>query len=310
MKKFVTKTLLISLPIIFFILVLEVLLRKIPNDYEFKREYLDKHAHEIETLILGSSHSLYGLDPEYFKSNTFNASHISQSLDYDFEILRKYESKFKSLKTVVLPVSYFSLFSKLEDGTEAWRIKNYTIYYGLKSSKALADHSEFLSNQLNVNLRRLYSHYFAGRSNITCSRLGWGISYNSKNARDLIETGNSAAKRHTRENIDSGIYKEIFEENVLIVNSIIKWCKKNDVRVLILTPPAFETYRRNLNHDQLAITIKAVMDISIRYDNCKYYNLLDDSSFKATDYYDADHLSEIGAAKLSRLINDKVQEWK
>ena len=107
----------------------EVVLRNIPNDYIYKKKYLDVYSNEIETLVLGSSHSFYGVNPAFFFKNTFNASHISQSFDYDLEILEKYDGYLGELKTVVIPISYFSLFHKLESGSESWRIKNYIIYY-------------------------------------------------------------------------------------------------------------------------------------------------------------------------------------
>jgi hypothetical protein len=66
MKKFLFHLSKIFLPILFFFLVLEIAIRKTPNDYQLKKEYLDKNAAEINTLILGSSHTFYGLNPEYF----------------------------------------------------------------------------------------------------------------------------------------------------------------------------------------------------------------------------------------------------
>lgn len=289
---------------------MEILLRNTPNDYLYKKQYLDRHSSEIETLILGSSHSFYGFNPEYFSSNTYNASHISQSLNYDFEILKKYQDKFQNLKTIVLPISYFTLFGKLEAGSESWRVKNYIIYYGLNSSNSLVDYSEVLSNRTNVNIKRITSYYLLRNSTISCTNLGWGTSYNSKNAKDLVETGKTAAKRHTREDINSDKYQEIFNENILIINSIIQWCKKNNINVLLLTPPAFETYRQNLIQEQLLITVNTTSEICSKYKNCKYYNLLTDTNFVTIDFYDADHLSEIGAKKLSVLINGKINDWE
>ena len=222
MKQFLTKVILISLPILFGAIFMEFLLRNIPNDYLFKKQYLDKNSSEIETLILGSSHSFYGFNPEYFSSNTFNASHISQSLNYDFEILKKYQNQFNNLKTIILPISYFTLFGKLEAGSESWRVKNYIIYYDLNSSKSLIDYSEVLSNRINVNIKRIASYYVLGNSTISCTDLGWGTSFNSKNARDLAETGKTAAKRHTREDINSDKYQQIFQENIFILESIVQ----------------------------------------------------------------------------------------
>lgn len=310
MKRFVIKTIYISLPILLVGILMEILLRNTPNDYLFKKQYLDNHSSEIETLILGSSHSFYGFNPEYFSSNTFNASHISQSLNYDFEILKKYQDKFQNLKTIVLPISYFTLFGKLEAGSESWRVKNYVIYYGMNSSKSLIDYSEVLSNRINVNFKRMVSYYLLSNSTISCSNLGWGTNYNSKNAKDLIESGKTAAKRHTRDDINSYKYQEIFNDNKLILNSIIQWCKKNNINVLLLTPPAFETYRQNLNSEQLNTTINTTSEICSKYDNCIYENLLSDTNFVALDFFDADHLSEIGAKKLSELINEKISKWK
>lgn len=79
---------------------------------------------------------------------------------------------------------------------------------------------------------------------------------------------------------------------------------------MLLTPPAFETYRQNLNQEQLKITINTISDICSKYDNCIYDNLLSDTNFVAMDFYDADHLSEIGAKKLSVLINERINEWE
>ncbi|NQU51903.1 MAG: hypothetical protein HQ522_05140 [Bacteroidetes bacterium] len=309
MKKFIIKTIFISLPILLSGLFMEVLLRNIPNDYEFKKEYLDKNASEIETLILGSSHSFYGFNPVYFTTKTFNASHISQSLNYDFEIIKKYQFGFKQLKTIVLPISYFTLFGKLEAGSESWRVKNYILYYGLKISNSYTDYSEVLSNKINVNLKRLGSYYIKGNSAISCTSLGWGTNYKSENARDLIETGKTAALRHSKD-INDIKYKIILRDNELTLSSIVAWCKNRNISLVLLTPPAFKTYRQNLNEAQLNETIEIAKRIDLDNSNCIYLNLLNDTNFVSKDFYDADHLSEIGAEKLSKLINEKINNWK
>ncbi|MDR2410253.1 MAG: hypothetical protein LBE13_19380 [Bacteroidales bacterium] len=89
MRKFIVRTFLYLLPVLLFLILLEILLRNIPNDYSYKKKYLDTQFCNIETLILGNSHSFYGIDPVYFSTNTFNAAHVSQSLDYDYEILKQ-----------------------------------------------------------------------------------------------------------------------------------------------------------------------------------------------------------------------------
>lgn len=308
MKKFIFKTIFILLPILLGAICMELLLRHLPNDYKYKRDYLNAHSNEINTLILGSSHSFFDLDPTYFSGNTFNAGEVSQSLNFDFEIFKKYQDKFKNLKTIVLPISYFSLFSKLEEGQESWRVKNYVIYYHF-TSQSLTDFTEIFSNQFIVNLKRLASFYIKGNSNIICNKLGWGTTYKSENAHDLSETGKTAALRHSKV-IKSEKCQLDFNDNLTILNTIAKWCQANNVKLILFTPPAFETYRENLNSEQLSITVKSANSIASKYNNCVYYNFLSDTAFVAKDFFDADHLSEIGAKKLSNIINAKIIDGK
>jgi hypothetical protein len=284
---------------------MEFLLRQIPNDYKYKKKYLDKNSDKIEILFLGNSHSFFGINPIYCTQNCFNASYITQSLDLDLEILKKYEQNWSKLRIVVLPISYFSLCESLETSSESWRIKNYIIYYRISTSKAFKDHTEVLSNNLSVNLRRITSYYIKGKSAISCSALGWGVTYNSKNAKDLVETGKEAAKRHTIKDF------KYFNENVSTLKSIIEFGQRYNIKIVLFTPPAYETYVANLNKEQLKKTIQTAENMSNQFDNCFYFNFLENKSFSELDFYDADHLNEIGAEKLTLLIDkliiDKVE---
>ena len=125
----------------------------------------------------------------------------------------------------------------------------------------------------------------------------------------MVETGKESALRHTK-HINEIKYKTIFNENRLTLKEIIQWCKNRNIRLLLFTPPAFETFRQNLNKQQLNITLETVKSIDLENDNCIYLNYLNDSRFVAKDFYDADHLSEIGAEKLSKLVNMEINNWK
>lgn len=300
------------MPILIVVIVMEILLQNIPNDYVFKKQYLDKHSSEIETLVLGNSHSFYGIDPSFFSSNTFNASFPSQPLSYDFEILKNYQAKFKSLKTIVLPISVFSLFYDFEKSPEAWREKNYIIYYKFHTAKSLKNYSEVLGGRVKINLLRIISYYILGNPTVASSSLGWGRNYISVNAKDLVKTGKVAALRHSGsfEEKDSLKIKDIFKENLVIMDSIVQWSSRRNIKLLLITPPGYKSYWQNLNKEQVNITIETIKKIALENTNCVYLNLLRDSSFVAKDYYNADHLSEIGAKKLSKLIDLKIINFK
>lgn len=281
------------LPILVIGICFEILLRRVPNDYLYKKNYLDKTSNQIKVLLLGNSHIYYGINPKYFSLNAFNASSVSQSLDYDWAILNKYNNKWDSLKYVIIAVDYFSLFSKLETSVEAWRVKNYEIYFGINNSYKIQDHSEILSNNLKTNLSRLYSFYFKDDNNINSSKLGWGTAYNSKTKKDLEKTGKISAERHTIKN------DQYVNENIKILESIIKFAKVKGVEIILLSSPAYKTYTRNLDKHQLSQTIDTVKKIVNLSSNVIYLNLLTDDEFTENDFYDADHLNEFGTKKLS-----------
>lgn len=290
------------LPVLLLCAFAEFALRSIPNDYSYKKNYLDKNSEHIEVLVLGSSHAYRGINPIFINLNSFNASYVSQTLDYDFEILEKYDGSWGRLRYIVIPISYFSLYYQLKTSTESWRVKNYNIYYGMTSSRNPADYFEILSNNLEINLERIRSYFILGKTNITSSELGWGISLNSENQPDLFESGISAAKRHTYAD------DKYFNDNLTILRSIINFADKRHITVILYTPPAFYSYVEHLDKTQLDRTLTAMTELSRDYQNVVYINFLTDDSFSAADFLDADHLNGIGAEKFTKKINELINQ--
>ena len=111
-----------------------------------------------------------------------------------------------------------------------------------------------------------------------------------------MTTGKAAAKRHTKKQ------KSFFNENVAIVNEIISLAKSKKARVIYYTSPAYKTYVSQLNKQQLQRTFTTITNIASSNINVKYFNFLSDKSFDAKDFFDADHLNEIGAEKFSKKL--------
>ncbi|MES2620658.1 MAG: hypothetical protein V4615_07390 [Bacteroidota bacterium] len=297
MKRFVTHTLLFITPVLLIALCLELLLRNIPNDYSYKKNYLDKHSDSLEVLYLGSSHMYRGINPEFSQMKGFNAAMVSQTLEYDYKIFQLYSEHLASLKWVVISVSSFSYFQRLETSKESWRIKNYTIYWRLTDGSKVADHIEILSSKLRLNIARLYNYYILNQPNIYCSELGWGRRQSNFSPTDKNKTGNEAAERHNKAG------EEGYEGNIKLVEDIIRTAQQKNIRVLLFTPPAYSTYTTHLDNERLLYTIKKSEAIARAHSNCSYINLLSDSTFGEEDFFDADHLNSAGARKLTQKID-------
>jgi hypothetical protein len=298
MKKFWLHILKIILPIFIFFLVLEIAIRKIPNDYQLKKAYLDKNASKINNLILGSSHSFYGINPEYFSKHTFNAAYVSQTLDLDEELLNRYKDKFSNLQTVIIPISYASLFETLETDVEKWRLKNYILYYGFENKYRFKDNFETLNHDILLNIKKTVKFYVFDKSFITSSNLGWGTNFSSKSNQKF--EGEFTAKKHTVNNF------KLFDANLKNLQKIIQLCQKKKVKILFITTPTHASYYKNVNKMQLLKTTNTINELVQKNPNCEYLNLLDSEKFIATDFHDADHLNEIGAKKLSLFLDKKI----
>jgi len=304
MKKFVVKTLLLSLPIVILAISIEYLLQQIPNDYSYKKNYLDKYADKIQILISGSSETYFGINPVHISHNAFNASHVSQSLDYDLAIYNKYQNNLNDLKVIVLPISVSTFWSKLAEGGESFRVKNYVIYYGMDAN-SINNYSELLSNELMYNFGRLYNYYILKKDDMTCTELGWGATYKSEEALDLYETGKIAATRHNKDIFAENRIR-IFEENMKVLNLFLELLNKKDIKLIFLTTPAYYTYRENLNSVQLNKMVETINNFVKQFSNCYYFNWFEDTDFEATDFYDGDHMNEIGAEKLSKKLSSAI----
>lgn len=296
-KKFNLTVVFFLIPIALTSIMAEFLLRNIPNDHKFKANYMATQSDNIETLIIGNSHTMYGLNPEYINGNAFNVSNVSQTIDVDFEILKKYKSQMPNLKTIILRLSYTTLYEKLYNTTENWRLKDYTIYYDLPIENSMIHHSEILSVKWKTNLNRASNYYFFNKTEQKCDSLGWGTDAASYYSKDLIKTGISTAKKHTAHN------KNQVSENLQTLKAIIEFCANHNIEVILVTLPAYKSYSENLEFEQLKTTINTGNLMQDIYANCKYYNFLNFDKFVADDFFDADHLNEKGAKKFSLLIN-------
>ncbi|OCB78806.1 hypothetical protein LPBF_00005 [Flavobacterium crassostreae] len=182
-------------------------------------------------------------------------------------------------------------------------IKGLKYYYGISTNESYWNNFEIFSGKLPNNISRAKAYLFKQRTDVTCTELGFGTAYNSKDSKDLIETGKTAAKRHTIE-LDNNQF--IFSKNIKTVNSIIEFSKNHNIKIIFITCPAYSTYRENLNPIQLDNSLNIIKQLSAKNKNTTYYNFLTDKTFIADDYYDADHLNEIGAKKLTLKIDSII----
>lgn len=300
LKRFIRRTLLsVVLPLLVMLAGYEWLYRAIPNAYKVKDAYLSHQAAAVETLILGSSHTFFGIDPSCFDCPAFNAANVSQDLEYDWFILNKYIRSLPALKQVILPISYFTLFGSLRTGEEDWRIRKYQIYMG-------AQDYPFYDVRHNYEFSRLGDRdcmfYYLKSTNIySCTPLGMGDAYSkSKRLPDWEKNGRERALGHTIWDKSDSL---LIKENLSYLDSIVRLCCSRDVHLLLVTMPTWHTYYENLDARQLNQMYDLIHQVVSDNLMVGYLDLLKDPRWTADDYFDADHLNEFGAQKTAKILD-------
>lgn len=99
------------------------------------------------------------------------------------------------------------------------------------------------------------------------------------------------------------------EENLSFFRKIVSFCSAHSLSLILVTTPAWHAYYERLDAWQLDKMYAVIHGMQHEY-ALPYYDYLKDSRFVADDFYDSDHLSEVGAKKFSLLLKQEVLDRK
>ena len=302
MKRFFKQLLLFLLPFPIIAAILEYEIRQIPNPYKYKYEWMQNNAADVETLVFGSSHTFFGVKPEYLQGKAFNMANVSQGREQDWFLLNYWADNYKHLQTVILPISFFSWFGQgLEYGSESYRCRYYKIYMDcdLYSDFSIYNLELFNWDTAHIKLKKL----FDSEDEQDFDEYGWGNAY-KLTSKDLKSWENgteaeAAVKRHTVKSWD------YIDKNIVLMKHIAEFCKSHNIQLVLITTPCWSSYYDNLDKKQLDRMYELTHKFQQEY-QLPYFDYLKDSRFDADDFYDSNHLSDLGAVKFSKILNADI----
>lgn len=289
MKKFIRQFMLFIFPVMVALVLAEYAIRQIPNTYKYKNEWMTQHAGSLNTLILGNSHCMAGINPSFLDCQAFNCANSSQDLERDYFILTKYENSYKELKHMILSFSYCTLYDNMEY-TDKERLKYYGIYMGYEKYK----YSVEITSSMTYEKIKDYLK----KGTLQCTPLGFRADDSMKD--DLDISGIKAAKRHTSTS------PEVPDNNLEYLNKIIRFCENRNIKLYLITTPTWHSYYEHLDEHQLNRTFSTAKEITNNHKNVFYFNFLKDNRFDKDDFNNGDHLSEKGAAKFTQIIRETI----
>ena len=303
MNKFLRYSILFVLPIVILSIPLEIMLRTVPNPYKYKYEWMQQNAEEVETIVLGSSHSFYGIRPEYLDGKAFSLANVSQDKAQDLFLLKYWAGRYRHLKTVIYPISSYLWFTHgLEYGIESYRCRYYKIYMDYNLYPDFSLYNLELSDPKTAMGK--IGKLLPGNSDLGYDEYGWGTTYRLSEKKmvkwnDGTEA-EAAVKRHTAKSW------EYIESNYVQLRDMACFCRDHNIQLILITTPCWHTYYDNLDKKQQAKAHELTHRLQSEF-GLPHLDYMKDTRFEANDFYDSNHLSTIGAEKFTRILNEDIK---
>jgi len=269
---------------------------RVPNQYAIKHRHMMTHGADVRTMILGTSHTYLGIRASMLGPGAINLGNNSQSLHYDYILLRQYAPLCPNLKRVILPVSYFTFHdADLElSPSDYYMVWDYKIYMDVDIHPDWSKYNFELARP--VFFAKKFNQLFKGPEP-TCDESGTCVTTTLESRPGSWSAGGK--KRADKHTAGTNMF---VSQNTQWLTAIAEYCRTHNIELILITTPTWHTYYQNLDAGQLA-TMRHIRDsIADRY-SLRVFDYLTDPRFNADDFYDTDHLNyNHGAVKLTSIL--------
>jgi hypothetical protein len=248
-----------------------------------------------EILILGNSHTYFGLNPNKFKIKAINISNRSRKIETDYLILKKHIVSLKKLKHVIIPISFYSMFAnELSE-------KEKRMYYQFFKLEYYDQGSLNNSFVLNNSLKNLINDFNdTNRQDMKISKLGFRFwSNNFKPDTLALKERLITTKVNTSNKI-------VFFKNLTYLQKIVDIGINFNVKIWFLFPPYHSDFYKMDTNNYIQEIKKTIIVLQEK----KIGNLITNYQFLKNEnelFKDADHLNLKGANFLTKKIDSIIQ---
>lgn len=295
--------------------------KKYMENYDFYHlKYSLKKALEpnVESIVVGSSYALFGVEESIINSPFVNLALASQDLYYGTLIGQHVINNNNNIKNVFIGTGYYYFYNDLSltQGGELMRIADvyYPIFSDLHNCKELPlSQKTILYEEEMFDVERIVDsfcsafyeerngrYFIAGRDRFELRMVLRG-AWNQKWFELEDNLQEEAAFERANSHNKAIKYVDSYKENVEILNSFVKFCNERKVNVYLLSFPSTKYYKKYLLKDYKESYLSAIKLIDGKL---KFIDFNDLDIFNNTDFVDMDHLDRSGAIKISQYINN------
>lgn len=274
------------------------------QDYKVRTSLSGK----LDTLVIGSSHALRSIKPtvlnEKLNTKAYNLSSPLMSMYGRYVMLEK-EINRNPIKTVYLEISYNALtLDRKTLGLEG-------DLYVLGRFDNVFERINFFTNAFTPD------EYKKVLSDVIVRSKNSLFTHNTIKQYETfgylpMPSNNQLLSDETKEKIKNTklLDTKIKEESLNYFDKIIKLCKRNNIRVILVVTPVTE--KMILEYNNLDDIFSQYIDLAKEY-NCEYYDFnLDKNRVKLyseeTSFYDDTHMSDSGAEVFSNRLTEIIKK--
>ena len=311
MKQFLKKILIFSVIVMAIFVAYELLLLLVPNEFSYKKGYIEKHKDELRILVLGNSHLADCIDCSLLGEGAFNAAQPGRSVYYDLQLLKEYIDQMPKLECVVMPYSYdYQYWGHLHEEKHEAKFNTYRCmnlkYMGYTYLDGEWWHWSEILNSNYDHCGRLFGSLYKPLTDLTmCDSLGIELdaSYDSRGddwmTKQLPETTSLADSTEQRLN---------YQDNVKIYSEIVTLARDHNMRLIFVAMPIYKTARERVSQQRIDEMNEFIAMLKRINPDIEFYDFIDDKRFVERDYYNSIHLNNTyGARKFTPLLREIIE---
>ncbi|CEO11246.1 putative chemotaxis response regulator [[Clostridium] sordellii] len=292
-------------------------------DYNYLLKSLEKcKCENIETLVVGNSYPLTGIDSKLLSNKSENLSISSQDLYYSYKLAKEVINNNENIKRCIIGAGYYLVNHDLSKCKSEYSINMVRcLYYPILKDKHNSEKVDTIeiSNLINTlnnnvieyifNLDFLHKHfidlihresngYFNKNLRREMISILQGVKLSSISEAEKYRLGEIRASQHN----DLSKYTETKKEYNLIFNDFINFLKEKGVEPVIVVFPTTKYYSKFINETYKEEFYKIIDGIKEKYE-VKLVDFSKMDIFEEDDFIDFDHMSETGCIKITHELN-------
>jgi len=288
-------------PLVAAFMAAEAMLARYPNTYTGVRDAFVQARGKADTVILGSSTAMSGIDLNAFSPPAASLANISQGLEFHDLLLRRHAGDIPNLDTVVICMDYFTLGYRMVESGQAWRSDFYGHFWDVRSPHR----SPSLKS---ISLFWLYGprksmSFIVGKA----SPLAPDGNDADGKREDEPWHSNPAAAGQRMDKHEKLIRARDYPRNADTLDRLLSDLSRKGVRTFLVRMPVHRSYAELTDPEREAGN-REIMHRLRRKHGCVLLDYSRDTRFVDDDFYDPDHLSSSGRNRfMAALLSDMAR---